>query len=273
MTNPDMLHLALLPDHARWADFFFRLSLVVVDEAHVCRGVFGSHVAMVLRRLRRLVAHYGGRPALVPGERDDRQPRRARDAAHRARRSTRSSPTRRRAGEKLFALWNPPIIDEDTGRAAERAHRGVVADGDGWSSDDIRTIGFTPVAASRGAAGRVRAARAWATRRSARGSSAYRAGYLAEDRRELERAAGGRRAARRRRRRTRSSSGSTSARSTRRVLDRLPGHARLDVAAGRARGPAGRRRRSRCWWRRTTRSTSTSCSIPRTCSTSRPRRR
>ena len=63
MTNPDMLHLSLLPDHARWADFFFRLSIVVVDEAHVCRGVFGSHVAMVLRRLRRLIAHYGGTPA------------------------------------------------------------------------------------------------------------------------------------------------------------------------------------------------------------------
>src|SRR4029077_7042787 len=65
MTNPDMLHLSLLPDHARWADFFFRLSLVVVDEAHVCRGVFGSHVAMVLRRLRRLIAHYGGDPRWV----------------------------------------------------------------------------------------------------------------------------------------------------------------------------------------------------------------
>jgi DEAD/DEAH box helicase domain-containing protein len=57
LTNPDMLHLSILPDHARWADFFLRLSLVVIDEAHVCRGVFGSHVAMVLRRLRRLVEH------------------------------------------------------------------------------------------------------------------------------------------------------------------------------------------------------------------------
>jgi DEAD/DEAH box helicase domain-containing protein len=65
MTNPDMLHLSLLPDHARWADFFLRLSLVVVDEAHVCRGVFGSHVAMVLRRLRRLIAQYGGDPRWV----------------------------------------------------------------------------------------------------------------------------------------------------------------------------------------------------------------
>ena len=62
LTNPDMLHLSLLPDHARWADFFFRLSLVVVDEAHVRRGVFGSHVAMVLRRFRRLVEHHGGPP-------------------------------------------------------------------------------------------------------------------------------------------------------------------------------------------------------------------
>ena len=65
MTNPDMLHAAILPGHPRWADFFLRLSLVVIDEAHVARGVFGSHVAMVLRRLRRLVAHYGGSPAFV----------------------------------------------------------------------------------------------------------------------------------------------------------------------------------------------------------------
>ena len=69
LTNPDMLHLSLLADHARWGDFLFRLSIVVVDEAHVLRGVFGSQVAMVLRRLRRLIAHARRRPALVPGER------------------------------------------------------------------------------------------------------------------------------------------------------------------------------------------------------------
>src|SRR5438093_1360228 len=65
MTNPDMLHASILPGHARWADFLLRLSLVVVDEAHVARGVFGSHVAMILRRLRRLAAHYGGQPQFV----------------------------------------------------------------------------------------------------------------------------------------------------------------------------------------------------------------
>src|SRR4029077_16530131 len=62
MTNPDMLHASILPGHARWADFFLRLSLVVVDEAHVARGVFGSHIAMVRPRRRRLVAPSGGRP-------------------------------------------------------------------------------------------------------------------------------------------------------------------------------------------------------------------
>ncbi|HJS26738.1 MAG TPA: DEAD/DEAH box helicase, partial [Actinomycetota bacterium] len=65
LTNPDMLHAGILPDHARWADFFLRLSVVVVDETHVFRGVFGSHVAHVIRRLRRLVAHYGGEPRFV----------------------------------------------------------------------------------------------------------------------------------------------------------------------------------------------------------------
>ncbi|MDP8978064.1 MAG: DEAD/DEAH box helicase, partial [Actinomycetota bacterium] len=61
LTNPDMLHVGLLPQHARWADFFHRLQLVVVDECHVARGVFGSHVGAILRRLRRVCEHY--RPA------------------------------------------------------------------------------------------------------------------------------------------------------------------------------------------------------------------
>src|SRR5439155_7379054 len=114
MSNPDMLHASILPGHPRWADFFLRLGLVVVDEAHVARGVFGSHVAMIIRRLRRLVGHYGGRPQFVlasatignPSElasrlvglpfdevAEDRSPR----------------------GEKLFVLWNPPLTDEQLG--------------------------------------------------------------------------------------------------------------------------------------------------------------
>ena len=183
MTNPDMLHLSLLADHARWADFFFRLSLVVVDEAHVCRGVFGSHVAMVLRRLRRLVAHYGGDPRWVlatatvgnPGELASRLTGLEFDAVVEA-----DAPS----GGKLFALWNPPITDEGTG-----ARRSALSEAS-WmlsrlAQEQIPAIGFTR---SRRAAELL----AEFTRRSLPAADrdrvkAYRAGYLPEERRKLER--------------------------------------------------------------------------------------
>ncbi|HJR97242.1 MAG TPA: DEAD/DEAH box helicase [Actinomycetota bacterium] len=186
MTNPDMLHLSLLADHARWADFFLRLSLVVVDEAHVCRGVFGSHVAMVLRRLRRLVAHYGGTPrwclasATVgnPGELATRLT----GLRHVVEVTGDASPS----GEKLFALWNPPMVDEETG-----ARRSALAES-AWLVGRLvgagaRTIGFTR---SRRAAELLAE---WARREVGEPElreriTSYRAGYLAEDRRRIERA-------------------------------------------------------------------------------------
>src|SRR5436190_3307513 len=111
LSNPDMLHAGILPQHARWARFLRNLRFVVVDEMHAYRGIFGSHVALVLRRLERLVRHYGGAFRYVlcsatirnPGELaasltgrdvkvvdDDGAPR----------------------GEKQFAFWNPPFRDE-----------------------------------------------------------------------------------------------------------------------------------------------------------------
>jgi DEAD/DEAH box helicase domain-containing protein len=184
MTNPDMLHLALLADHARWADFLFRLSLVVVDEAHVCRGVFGSHVAMALRRLRRMIAHYGGSPrwmlaSATIGNPDELAARLTglefsavvEDAAP--------------SGEKLFALWNPPIVDEDSG-----TRRSALAEAAGLVSrlvqQDVRTIGFAR--SRRGAELLAEFARRDVGDAQKRTKiKAYRAGYLAEDRRKIER--------------------------------------------------------------------------------------
>jgi len=183
LTNPDMLHLALLADNARWADFMLRLSVVVVDEAHVLRGVFGSHVAMTLRRLRRLIAHHGGNPrwclasATVgnPGELAERLTGLDVDVVE-----ADAAPR----GRKLFAMWNPPIIDDETG-----ARRSALAEASTVMTklvdDGARTIGFTR---SRRAAELL----AEFTRRGVSDAQArdriraYRAGYLAEDRRKIE---------------------------------------------------------------------------------------
>jgi DEAD/DEAH box helicase domain-containing protein len=183
LTNPDMLHLALLADNARWADFMLRLSVVVVDEAHVLRGVFGSHVAMTLRRLRRLIAHHGGNPrwclasATVgnPSELAERLTGLDVDVVE-----ADAAPR----GRKLFAMWNPPIIDDETG-----ARRSALAEASTVMTklvdDGARTIGFTR---SRRAAELL----AEFTRRGVSDARArdriraYRAGYLAEDRRKIE---------------------------------------------------------------------------------------
>ena len=185
LTNPDMLHLSILADHARWGDFLLRLALVVVDEAHVLRGVFGSHVSMVLRRLRRLVAHHGGDPRWCLASATVGNPA---ELAHRLTGldveivDVDASPT----GRKLFALWNPPVVDEETGarRSALATSSSLMA---ALIDDDVRTIGF---ARSRRAAELL----AEFTRRALIEAAkrprvrAYRAGYLAEDRRALEQA-------------------------------------------------------------------------------------
>src|SRR4051812_9591685 len=75
LTNPDMLHLGILPNHGAWGDFFSNLAVVVVDEAHVYRGVFGSHVANVLRRLRRGANPHGTAARVPLGSRAVAHPR------------------------------------------------------------------------------------------------------------------------------------------------------------------------------------------------------
>src|SRR4029453_18819524 len=114
LTNPDMLHIGVLPHHDRWGDVLSNLAYVVVDEAHVYRGVFGSHVGNVLRRLRRIARIYGAEPQFLLASATIANPDRlARsllgldvtvigdDAAPRA--------------ERTIALWNPELLDEELG--------------------------------------------------------------------------------------------------------------------------------------------------------------
>ncbi|HEY1332522.1 MAG TPA: DEAD/DEAH box helicase [Actinomycetota bacterium] len=187
MSNPDMLHASILPGHARWADFLLRLSLVVVDEAHVARGVFGSHVAMVLRRLRRLVTHYGGDPAFVMASATVGNPA---ELAERlsglpfAEVADDLSPR----GEKLFALWNPPLVDPDLG-----IRRGAVSE-TAWLLAKLVGSGTRAIAFCRSRRGAELVAEF--ARRELPGGlkdrvKAYRAGYLPQERRELERAISG----------------------------------------------------------------------------------
>nr|WP_285554562.1 DEAD/DEAH box helicase [Actinoplanes regularis] len=109
LTNPDMLHHSLLPGHGRWGTFFRRLSYVVIDECHAYRGVFGSHVAHVLRRLRRTAARYGGSPTFVLASATSGEPAvsAARLVGAPVTAVTEDASPR---GAVTFALWEPPLL-------------------------------------------------------------------------------------------------------------------------------------------------------------------
>jgi len=111
LTNPDMLHHGILPHHARWATFLMRLRYVVVDELHLLRGVFGTHVAHLLRRLRRLCAHYGASPTFVFTSATIGQPEvLASELCGLPVTAVTDDGSPR--GERLFVLWNPATAVE-----------------------------------------------------------------------------------------------------------------------------------------------------------------
>ena len=114
-TNPDMLHIGILPHHDRWSALFANLAVVVVDEAHTYRGVFGSHVANVLRRLRRIAAAYGTQPRFLLASATIANPlelaERLTGLEDFALIDADGSPT---AGRRI-AIWNPPVTDEALG--------------------------------------------------------------------------------------------------------------------------------------------------------------
>ena len=123
LTNPDMLHVAVLPNHKSWGDFLANLRWVVVDEAHTYRGVFGSHVANVLRRLRRLARAYGSEPRFLLASATIANPVELAERLVGTPFELIDDDGAPRAGREI-AMWNPPLIDEKSGDAALGALRG-----------------------------------------------------------------------------------------------------------------------------------------------------
>jgi DEAD/DEAH box helicase domain-containing protein len=183
LTNPDMLHIGVLPRHDLWADVLHNLRYVVVDEAHVYRGVFGSHVANVLRRLRRLARVYGAEPQFLlasatvanPGELgrsllgvdvtvvgDDGAPR----------------------AERTVALWNPELIDAELGLRAS-----ALGDASRLMAELVRggqrTICFAKSRKQAELIHRMTADRV--DTETAKRLAPYRAGYTPAQRRDIER--------------------------------------------------------------------------------------
>lgn len=127
VSNPDMLHTAILPHHTKWARFFENLRFVVIDEIHTYRGVFGSHVANVLRRLRRICAFYGVRPQFILCSATIGNPR-AHAEALLEQPVTSIERSGAPCGEKHVLLWNPPIVNRDLGlRASARSQSTRIA--------------------------------------------------------------------------------------------------------------------------------------------------
>ena len=186
LTNPDMLHLGILPNHQNWSRLLRNLKYVVVDEAHAYRGVFGSHVAFVLRRLRRLCEYYGSNPQFIFCSATIANPR-----EHAERLAglpfevvdNDGSPH----GGKDFVFWNPPLLDE--GKSARRSANSEATDlFTELVKSDIRSLTF---ARSRRLTELIYS---YSRRKLAEDSiplsrkiKAYRAGYLPKDRRQIER--------------------------------------------------------------------------------------
>jgi DEAD/DEAH box helicase domain-containing protein len=183
LTNPDMLHVGVLPHHDRWGDVLANLRFVIVDEAHVYRGVFGSHVANVLRRLRRLARVYGSEPQFILASATIANPGQLAESLLGAAARVVDGDAAPKA-ERTIALWNPELIDAELGQRASAlgdASRLLAR----FASQGLRTICF---AKSRKAVELIhRFTVDRVDREVAERLAPYRAGYTPAQRREIER--------------------------------------------------------------------------------------
>ena len=189
LSNPDLLHRSMLPGHERWASFLRHLRYVVLDECHVYRGVFGSHVGDVVRRLRRICARYGSDPTFILASATSGDP-----AGSASRliglEVTAVTDDASPHGATSFALWEPPLTDHG-GENDAPVRRTATAETASLLTDlvveGVRTLAF--VRSRRGAEAVAMTARdtlAEVDPELVDRVAAYRAGYLPEERRALE---------------------------------------------------------------------------------------
>jgi len=182
LTNPDMLHAGILPHHTRWAKLFENLRYVVVDELHSCRGVYGSHVANVMRRMKRICGFYGCSPQFICCSATIANPRELAEAltGEKFELVDRNGAP---SGEKYFILYNPPVVNRELGirrsylHEARRVAREFLERGlqalvfaNSRLATEVLTRYMKDAAGPQG-------------ERSIRG---YRGGYLPRERREIE---------------------------------------------------------------------------------------
>lgn len=181
LTNPDMLHLGILPYHTQWASFFRNLKWIVIDEIHMYKGVFGSNIANVIRRLKRILAFYGSQPQFIltsatianPQELAEKLIEEPVECIHHD-----GSPK----GVKHFILYNPPIIDERLGIRASARTESLRLAGD-LIAYDAQTLLFSH---TRPAVEKVLKELRLQFPALADQIFGYRSGYLPQERRRIE---------------------------------------------------------------------------------------
>jgi DEAD/DEAH box helicase domain-containing protein len=182
LTNPDMLNIGILPNHEAWADFLRNLEIVAVDEAHVLRGVFGSHVAAVLRRLRRVARLHGGDPSFVLTSATIANPQELAESLT-GLPFTLVDNDGASTGERRVVFRNPPLLDKERGERRSLLTEGAMVFAN-LVSQGVRTIAFARTRKAAELIYRYAADRLGVD--GARRISPYRAGYTPRERREIE---------------------------------------------------------------------------------------
>ena len=174
LTNPDMLHFGLLNRHGDWAGFLSRLRYLVIDELHAYRGVFGSHTALILRRLLRLAWHYGANPQVIAASATIANPaEHALNLTGLAFQGIAANPSR---AEREFAVWVPKALDKE-GKTRRSANLEAALLARYAAEQGLRTLVFTNAR---------RTAELVARYSNDERVRPYRAGYTATERRKLE---------------------------------------------------------------------------------------